>query len=190
MFDHITGKIDSVGDNRIVVDCGGVGFLLTCSSWACADYSRMQAAKIPVYLSVREDALELYGFRDEQERRLFVLLIGVTGVGAKLAITVLSGLPVAKLLSAIAAGDAATVSTVKGVGKKIAERIVLELKSKAAEFGVMPSGDEVGSALVDEKAVLALVGLGYDKKEAEAAVKKVAKPDMTTEDILRAVLQG
>lgn len=190
MFDYISGKPTVVDENKLVIDCGGVGFLLTASLGACMAHGNKEYAKVPVYLAVREDALELYGFRDETERKLFMLLISVSGVGAKLAVAVLSGLSTDAVISAIANTDAATISTVKGVGKKIAERIVLELKGKVDIFGAVSVGDVPGTTVLDEKAVLALVGLGYEKKEAESAVKKVYKTGMATEDIVRSVLQG
>ena len=190
MFDYISGKPTVVDENKLVIDCGGVGFLLTASIGACVEHGNKEYAKVPVYLAVREDALELYGFRDEAERKLFMLLINVSGVGAKLAVSVLSGLPMDTVVSAIASTDAATISTITGVGKKIAERIVLELKGKVDIFGAVSTDGVPNATVLDDKAVLALVGLGYEKKEAESAVKKVYKTGMTTEDIVRAVLQG
>ncbi len=189
MFEYISGKVAAVGENRVVIDCGGVGFALIATSSACAEYSRKQEAKVPVYLAVREDALELYGFASERERELFLHLIGVSGVGAKLAITLLSGIGADRLASAIATADIAALSAVKGVGKKTAERIALELRDKLADMADIPSL-ACGNVSVDENAVLALVSLGYDKKEAETAVKKAAKPDMTTEQLVYAVLHG
>lgn len=190
MFDYISGKVAAVSENKVVIDCGGVGFALTASAFACAEASRKQEVKMPVYLAVRDDALELFGFSGMQERELFLLLIGVSGVGPKLAVAVLSGMASDRLTSAIASGNAAALSTIKGVGKKTAERIVLELKGKVA-----PAMDDGGTVVVeqqlpDEKSVLALMGLGYERKEAEAAVKKVAKPDMSTEDIVLAALRN
>ena len=192
MFDYISGKVAAVGENRVVIDCGGVGFALTASAFTCADCSRKTEVKMPAYLAVREDALELYGFASERERDLFLMLINVSGVGPKLAVAVLGGMPQDRLTAAIAAGDVAALSSIKGVGKKTAERIALELKSKIADvFGAAVGGD-VGQAiqLADDDAVLALVSLGYERKEAETAVRKVAKPDMTTEQLIRAVLRG
>ena len=190
MFDYISGKVAAVSENKVVIDCGGVGFALTASAFACAEASRKQEVKMPTYLAVRDDALELFGFSGMQERELFLLLIGVSGVGPKLAVAVLSGMAADRLTSAIASGNAAALSTIKGVGKKTAERIVLELKGKVA-----PAVDDGGTVIAeqqlpDEKSVLALMGLGYERKEAEAAVKKAAKPDMSTEDIIRAVLSS
>ncbi len=188
MFDYISGKVVEIGDNHVVIDCGGVGFSLTATASACAEYSRQHEARVPVYLAVRDDALELYGFASTRERELFLHLIGVNGVGAKLAITLLSGMSADRLAAAIAGADTAALSAVKGVGKKTAERIALELRDKIAKDAdiVVPSA----LSSVDQKAVLALVSLGYDKKEAEAAVMVSAKPDMTTEQIVYAVLHG
>ena len=188
MFDYISGKIAAVIENKVIVDCGGVGFSLTASTGACAEYSRKADAKIPVYLAVREDALELFGFTNERERELFIKLIGVSGVGAKLAIAVLSGMPETRLISAIVSGDIAALSSIKGVGKKTAERIALELKNSFD--GVVVPTDGSPAVSIDENAVLALVGLGYERKEAELAVKKVSKPNMTTEQLVLAVLHG
>lgn len=192
MFDYISGKIAAVGESRVVIDCGGVGFALTASAFTCADCSRKTDVKMPVYLAVREDALELFGFGSERERELFLMLIDVSGVGPKLAVAVLGGMPQDRLVAAIASADVAALSSIKGVGKKTAERIALELKSKIAD--VFGSEAVIGSSqtapVPDEDAVLALISLGYERKEAEAAVRKVIKPDMTTEQLIRAVLRG
>ena len=190
MFDYISGKVAAVSENKVVIDCGGVGFSLTASAFACAESARKQEVKMPVYLAVRDDALELVGVSSYAERELFLLLIDVSGVGPKLAVAVLSGMAADRLTSAIASGNAAALSTIKGVGKKTAERIVLELKGKVVS-AVGDDGVTVApEQLPDEKSVLALMGLGYDRKEAEAAVKKVSKPDMTTEDIVLAALRN
>ncbi len=190
MFDYISGKIAAVGESRVVIDCNGVGFALTASAFTCAECSRKTEVKLPVYLAVREDALELYGFIDDGERELFLQLINVSGVGPKLAVSVLGGMRKDRLISAIACADVAALSSIKGVGKKTAERIALELKGKLADAVDGVAVADVSGGVADEKAVLALVSLGYDKKEAEAVVKKVAKPDMTTEQIVRAALAG
>ncbi len=189
MFDYITGNVVAAAGGRLVLDCGGVGFLLSASNNACAAYSDKKQAKVPVYLAVREDAIELYGFADEKERGLFLKLITVSGVGAKLAVAILGGFPTDVLMSAIAGGDAALLSTIKGVGKKTAERIVLELKGKVEADGVATAA-AVPQSAVDQNAVSALMGLGYDRKEAESAVARFATPQMTTEEIVRAVLRG
>ena len=180
MFDYISGKVSGVGENRVVIDCGGVGFLLTATAAACRECNGKSEARLPVYLAVREDALELFGFANEAEREIFLLLVGG-----------LSGLGAERIAAAVATGDTALISSVKGVGKKTAERIALELKGKLsnAADGVF-AGDIAPVGGHDEKAVLALMGLGYDRREAENAVKRATLPDMTTEQIVYAVLHG
>ena len=191
MFDYVSGRVAAVSENKVVIDCGGVGFALTASAFACAEAAKKQEVKMPVYLAVRDDALELFGFSDYSERELFLLLIGVSGVGPKLAVAVLSGMTADRLTSTIASANAAALSTIKGVGKKTAERIVLELKGKVVAAGEITDAAVTGSAVaLDEKSVLALMGLGYERKEAENAVKKVFKPDMSTEDIVLAALRN
>lgn len=193
MFDYISGKVATVTENRVVIDCGGVGFALTASAFACAECSRKTEVKMPVYLAVREDALELFGFGSEKERELFLLLITVSGVGPKLAISVLSGMNAERLGAAVACADVAALSSIKGVGKKTAERIALELKGKVADImgeSVLGANAIEGVELPNEEAVLALISLGYERKEAENTVRKVAKQDMTTEQIIRAALKG
>lgn len=191
MFDYISGKVAHVGENKVVVDCNGVGFALTVSAFTAADCSRKTEVKLPVYLAVREDALELFGFGSEKERELFLLLIGVSGVGPKLAVSVLGGMTVDRLAAAVAGGDVAALSSIKGVGKKTAERIALELKNKLPDIGItVEGGAVVPPGSLDDTAVAALMSLGYDRKEAEAAVSRASKPGMTTEEIIREVLRG
>ncbi len=188
MFDYIAGDVAGVTDGHVVIDCGGVGFSLAASGYTCAEASRKKTAKLYTYLAVREDALELYGFISESERELFLNLIGVSGVGPKLAVTVLGGMNPDRLKAAIASGDVAALSTVKGVGKKTAERIALELKGKIEYAG--GGVPDTSGVTADENAVLALVSLGYQRQEAESAVKKVTKSGMSTEEIIRAALAG
>ncbi len=190
MFDYISGKVAAVSENKVVIDCGGVGFALTASAFTCAECSRKTDAKLPVYLAVREDALELFGFGSESERELFMLLIGVSGVGPKLAVAVLGGMDKDRLAAAIAGADVGALSSIKGVGKKTAERIALELKGKIVSSALDTGAVSAPVSALDENAVNALIGLGYDRKEAENAISKILKPDMTTEQIVFAVLHG
>ncbi len=138
MFDYITGRIARVDDGRIVIDCNGVGFLLSASAYACAEYSRKPEATVPVYLAVREDAMELYGFTDESERALFLQLIGVSGVGAKLAMSILGGMPADRLVSAIGRGDIALLSSIKGVGKRPPSASRSSLKARSRRATILP----------------------------------------------------
>lgn len=192
MLSYIKGKIADAGENTLVVECGGLGYEMTVSRAAAAGASIGDDVKLPVYLSVTENGVALYGFKDASEKDMFLKLINVSGIGAKMAIGILGGVGVNELIAAIAQGDIAALSSVKGVGKKTAERIVLELKDKiGAEIadigekcGIMPG------IVPDEDAVLALIALGFNKNEAVAAVSRVNGKGLTTEQIVFMALKS
>ena len=192
MLSYIKGKIADAGENTLVVECGGLGYEMTVSRAAAAGASIGDDVKLPVYLSVTENGVALYGFKDASEKDMFLKLINVSGIGAKMAIGILGGVGVNELIAAIAQGDIAALSSVKGVGKKTAERIVLELRDKiGAEIadigekcGIMPG------VVPDEDAVLALIALGFNKNEAVAAVSRVNGKGLTTEQIVFMALKS
>ena len=192
MLSYIKGKIADAGENTLVVECGGLGYEMTVSRAAAAGASIGDDVKLPVYLSVTENGVALYGFKDASEKDMFLKLINVSGIGAKMAIGILGGVGVNELIAAIAQGDIAALSSVKGVCKKTAERIVLELKDKiGAEIadigekcGIMPG------VVPDEDAVLALIALGFNKNEAVAAVSRVNGKGLTTEQIVFMALKS
>ena len=192
MLSYIKGKIADAGENTLVVECGGLGYEMTVSRAAAAGASIGDDVKLPVYLSVTENGVALYGFKDASEKDMFLKLINVSGIGAKMAIGILGGVGVNELIAAIAQGDIAALSSVRGVGKKTAERIVLELKDKiGAEIadigekcGIMPG------VVPDEDAVLALIALGFNKNEAVAAVSRVNGKGLTTEQIVFMALKS
>jgi len=154
----------------LVLDVGGVGYLVaaTPSVWRRAEGGA--EVTVETYLHVREDALQLYGFADAAERELFVHLLGVSGIGPKVALAVVSSAPPADLRRAIVLGDSARFQAIPGIGKKTAERIVLELKGSLAE-AIEPSGPRM--AAPDLAAREALVSLGYSVTEAERALTRV-----------------
>lgn len=177
MIYSLTGELTYIGDQFIVIECGGVGFKCFTSLSTAANAGRLgEQIRLFTYLSVKEDALDLYGFKTQAELDAFKLLISVSGVGPKAAVSVLSEMNADKLALAVAAGDVKAITKANGVGKKIAERIVLELKDKMA--GISLSGADSGIAAAasvsDEspagEAVAALVALGYGKSEAAAVV--------------------
>lgn len=197
MITHLAGTLVESLPTQIVMDVGGVGYhvLIPLSS-----YDKLPAAgsqcKILTHLAVREDAHVLYGFATAAERDLFRLLIQhVSGIGPKTALDVLSGTSVASFKAAVVAGDIAALSRVKGIGKKTAERIVVELKDKvgitaaweAASAGHAPSAEEIRV----NDAVLALIALGYKQVDAHKVVKSVIakEPALTVEEIIRAGLK-
>lgn len=177
MIYSLTGELTYIGDQFLVVECGGVGFKCFTSVATAANAGRIgDQIRLYTYLSVKEDALDLYGFKTENELRAFKLLISVSGVGPKAAVSILSEMSADKLSLAVAAGDTKAITRANGVGKKIAERIVLELKDKMAGVTLLSSESSVSAAAsVAEdspagEAVAALVALGFSKSDAAAAV--------------------
>ncbi len=180
MIANIRGQILSKSPNAVVIDCGGVGYELAIS---VATYTELRdigaEARLHVHTHVREDALLLFGFQELAEKRLFERLLTISGIGPKLAITVLSGINAERLVSAIRSGDHATLTKIPGIGKKTAERVVLELKDKlddmagfTAEAGVSAP---VSLGAVADDVLSALVNLGYPRAVAQKAVESAAK---------------
>lgn len=174
MFAHLRGTLLEKHPNQAVVEVNGVGYDVTIP---VSTYSQLPNAgsevRLRVHTHVREDALALFGFLTADEKNLFEKLLGVSGIGPKLAITVLSGLPVADLVGAIRRGEAERLVRVPGVGKKTADRIVLELRDKLAgmAFGGQPEQVPVLTA-VEQDVMSALLNLGCARPAAETAVKK------------------
>jgi Holliday junction DNA helicase RuvA len=165
----VSGEVAVRRGDHVVVSCGGVGYRLAVSAETLRHVPRVgEPVTLHSHLIVRDDALLLYGFASEQERDLFLLLIGVQGVGPKMALAVLSGGPPRELLSAVAGGDVARLQAVPGIGKRTAERIVVELREKV---GVAPGDDPIVITRGDDPRALArdgLLGLGFSPQEAEA----------------------
>lgn len=179
MIGKLRGVIDSYGEDFVVVDVGGVGYVVHCSSRTLQHLPAAgEAASLSIETHVREDMIRLFGFRSDPEREWFRLLQGVQGVGAKVALAILSVLEPGALASAIATGDKASIARAPGVGPKLAARIAAELKDKAPAFGpVDPLVASLSSAVEDRKAppavadaISALVNLGYGQPQASAAI--------------------
>jgi holliday junction DNA helicase RuvA len=174
--------------DHVVVSCGGVGYRLSVSAETLWHVPRVgEAATLFTHLIVRDDALQLYGFATEEERDLFLLLIGVQSVGPKMALAVLSGGPPRELLGAVAAGDTARLQAAPGIGKRTAERIVVELREKvgvtAEEPIVITRGDDA-RGLARE----GLVGLGFSPQEADRLLD--GAPGDSPEDLIAHALKG
>jgi holliday junction DNA helicase RuvA len=184
MIGKLKGIVDSYGEDFIVLDVQGVGYLVHCSA---RTLQALPAAGEPAMLSietyVREDQIRLFGFLSDAEREWFRLLQTVQGVGARVALSVLSTFPPGELASAIAMGDKAAIKRTPGVGPKVAERIVIELKDKAPAFSDLdPSVIRLSGAVEDKRAprpvldaVSALVNLGYGQPQAAAAIAAAAR---------------
>ena len=175
MIAKLSGRIDSVADGSVVLDVGGVGYLVFCSNRTLSRLNEGRAVALLIETQVREDGIHLYGFFDAEERRWFRLLIAIQGVGPKVALAVLGVLPIEELLTAIAMGDRASLSRAAGVGAKLAARIVVELKDKVGALPVPAAMAAVGAPAatggsVTTDAVSALVNLGFRPVEAQGAV--------------------
>jgi holliday junction DNA helicase RuvA len=201
MIGKLRGVIDSYGDDSIVLDVHGVGYLVHCSARTLQSLPPAgEAATLSVETWVREDQIRLYGFASEIEREWFKLLTDVQGVGARVALAVLSTLKPAELANAIALGDKTAVARTPGVGGKLAQRIVAELKDKAPAFAsVDPAVVRLSGELADKRAphpvadaVSALVNLGYGEIQASAAIAAAAQSagdGATTQQLIRGALK-
>lgn len=188
MIAHIRGHILSKSPNAVVVDCGGVGYELAISVATYTELGEPGAdARLHVHTHVREDALLLFGFAEVAEKRLFEKLLTISGIGPKLAITVLSGISAERLVGAIRGGDHATLTKIPGIGKKTAERVVLELKDKLDDMaGYTPAADApVSLGAVADDVLSALVNLGYPRAVAQKAVESAAKDPAVAGDFER-----
>jgi Holliday junction DNA helicase RuvA len=184
MIGKLKGTIDSYGEDYIILDVGGVGYLVHCSARTLqALPAAGQAATLAIETHVREDQIRLFGFLTDAEREWFRLLQTVQGVGAKVALSVLGAFKPADLATAIAMGDKAAIRRAPGVGPKVAERMVIELKDKAPAYSALDPAVIRLSGAVDEKrapqplldAVSALINLGYGQPQAAAAIAAAAR---------------
>ena len=194
MYAFLTGTIDEKDENLLVVNVGGVGYEVWASSHTVNGVNVGEVATIYTYLNVREDAMNLFGFSSKQEKALFLDLMKVKGVGAKTAIQILSGASPDELIESIMHGDTRTISSIKGIGKKTAEMIVVELKSKFEDLPLLSqsytnSTSNNKSSITDE-AVMLLVNMGLTRTEAVNLVKQVATPDDTIEEIVTKALRN
>ena len=194
MFAHIEGIVADKAKDTLVLDAGGVGFELTVSaSTLSASPAAGEKMKCYTVLSVREDGMELFGFATREEKQMFLQLKGVTGIGPKSALQILSALPPRDLAVAIATGDAAALSRAPGVGKKTAQRLILELKDKvtAEEITGLPAaGVSVARNDPAGEAVEALMALGYQAAEATKAVSRLDPMPATADEIIFMALKG
>ncbi len=199
MIGKLKGTIDAYGEDFVVVDVGGVGYLVHCSARTLQELpAKGQAATLAIETYVREDQIKLFGFMSDLDREWFRLLQTVQGVGAKVALSVLGTLKPAELASAIAMRDRATVARTPGVGQKVAERIVTELKDKApASTDLDPAVVRLAGSIDENRApqpmrdaVSALVNLGYGQPQAAAAIAAATRNAGEGADTARLIRLG
>jgi len=197
MIDFISGKIVGKNPTFSVVDVNGIGYSINTSLYTYEKLPEVgENVTIKTYLHVREDILQLYGFSEEKERNIFLGLISVSGIGPKQAQTILSGIPINDLALAISEGNIDRLTSISGVGKKTAQRLVVELKEKFKTLGLIKDTDEAEDKIyqmtsLEQEALMALVSLGYRRQTAEIAIAKIRKTEklLSVEELIKKVLQ-
>ena len=197
MFYYLTGTIAHIEPYLVVVDCGGVGYACKTTSYTLANLKKGEKGKVFTHLNVREDAMELYGFGTQEELNLFQQLISVTGVGPKAALSILSTNSPANLALSIITGDEKALTCAPGIGKKIAQRVILELKDKLAKGQTINVAGETyagtGVTIIPEnkssEAAAALAVLGYSQAEINVALKGIDMTDLTLEQVIKQALK-
>ena len=196
MFYYVSGTVAHTAPYLAVIDCGGVGYACRTTNHTLSRLKQGEKARLYTYLNVREDAMELYGFATENERNCFELLIGVSGVGPKAALSILSAATPESLAMSIITGDEKALTVAQGIGKKIAQRIILELKDKLAKGQLSADGESYGGTGVtvipenkSSEAAAALAVLGYSQSEIGVALKGIDVDALPLEDIIRQALK-
>ncbi|GAB4253954.1 MAG: Holliday junction branch migration protein RuvA [Acidobacteriota bacterium] len=190
MIARLRGNLLEKSADRIVLDVHGVGYEVTIPFSTYYELPDVgQEVSLHIYTHVREDALSLFGFRTRKEKEIFQHLIQIAGIGPRLAVTILSGLPIDELLQAIVGGDVARLCSIPGVGKKTAERVVLELRERLGSLAEgVPGGGEVVADPVARDVSSALINLGYPRAKAESVVSRLLREG--TWDSFEALLKG
>lgn len=196
MIAYVKGKVIDEFEGGVVIENNGIGYEILCSATAAAKLSANKEGAVYTYFQLRDDGVSLYGFDNKAEKAMFIKLISVSGVGPKLGIGVLSGMNLTDLATAIATSDVKTLSRIKGLGKKTAERIVLELREKisADEDGVLISPVGATNTVLsseDEDAVIALMELGFSSADSRKAVQKAKEAGAkTAQEVISAALRS
>lgn len=189
MIGYLTGKIISSKPTQIIMDVNGVGYLVNISISTFEKISDRESVSIYIHTSVKEDSITLFGFYTQSEKEMFELLISISGIGPKVSLGILSGIAVDDLKEAIANGNVSRLIAIPGIGRKTAERVVLELKNKVDS--IKTDGMTRETSAKDE-AVSALSTLGYQRQIAEKTVRDLLSenPDYTLEELIRKSLAG
>lgn len=191
MIDYIKGDVTELTPASVTLETFGIGYLISISLNTYTSLSGKKNTKLFIYEAIREDAHQLFGFHDKQERELFTMLISVSGIGANTARMILSSMNVNELTTVIASGNADMLKTVKGIGLKTAQRIIIDLKDKIKTGEIEQSGITSISNPASEEALAALVMLGFSQQPSQKAVAKIAKdnPGSTVEQIIKIALK-
>ena len=196
MFYYVNGIVAEIEPNLAVIDCGGVGYACATTNYTLSQLKKGEKAKLFTHLNVKEDGVDLFGFTTQSELYTFKLLLGVNGVGPKAALSILSATTPSNLAMSIVMGDEKALTAAPGIGKKIAQRIILELQDKLGkEQGSVPSPEfggvvaSIGTNSKAKEASEALGVLGYGTQEITAALKGIDLENLPLEDIIRQALK-
>ncbi|CAI8212839.1 MAG: Holliday junction ATP-dependent DNA helicase RuvA [Bacteroidia bacterium] len=192
MYDFIAGKIDRITPTEVVIDSNGVGYLLHISLNTFEKIKNVSEVKIYAHLIVREDSQTLYGFATTNEREMYIKLVGVNGVGPSTARMILSSLSVDEVISAISNANIAVLKSIKGIGPKAAQRLVVELQDKLGGIGTDSAYQLTGGGQAMEEASEALLALGFAKQSVNKVLMRITKEsgnNLTTEELIKKSLQ-
>lgn len=192
MIAHIQGKLVEKTPTEVVIDCGGVGYHINISLHTYSLLPSSDQIKLFTYLQIKEDAHTLFGFVEKSEREIFKMLLSVSGIGASIARTMLSSLEPKQIIQAIASGDVGTVQSIKGIGIKTAQRVILDLQDKVLKLYDLDEVSMVQNNTNRDEALSALEVLGFVRKASEKVIEKIIKedPDASVESIIKKALKS
>ena len=192
MIAHLQGKLVEKSPTQIIIDCGGVGYHVNISLHTYSLLPNTDFIKVYTHLQIKEDAHTLFGFVEKSEREIFKMLLSVSGIGASIARTMLSSLDPKQITNAIASGDVVTIQSIKGIGSKTAQRVILDLKEKVLKLYDLDEVSMSQSNTNRDEALSALEVLGFLRKSSERVVEKIVKddPEATVESIIKKALKN
>jgi Holliday junction DNA helicase RuvA len=192
MITHLQGKLVEKSPTEVVIDCGGVGYHVNISLHTYSLIPNADFIKLYTYLQIKEDAHTLFGFVEKSEKEIFKMLLSVSGIGASIARTMLSSLDPKQIINAIASGDVVTIQTIKGIGSKTAQRVILDLKEKVLKLYDLDDVSMSQSNTNKDEALSALEVLGFVRKTSEKVIEKIVKedPEATVESIIKKALKN
>jgi Holliday junction DNA helicase RuvA len=192
MIEHLQGKLVEKTPTQVIIDCGGVGYQVNISLHTYSLLPNADFIKLFTHLQIKEDAHTLFGFMEKSEREIFKMLLSVSGIGASIARTMLSSLDPKQITNAIASADVVTIQSIKGIGSKTAQRVILDLKEKVVKLYDLDEVSMSQSNTNRDEALSALEVLGFVRKASEKVVEKIVKedPEASVESIIKKALKN
>ena len=192
MIAHLQGKLVEKNPTEVIIDCNGVGYHVNISLHTYSLLPNSEAIKLFTYLQIKEDSHTLFGFVEKSEREIFKMLLSVSGIGASIARTMLSSLEPKQIIQAIASGDVVTIQSIKGIGGKTAQRVLLDLKDKVLKLYDLDEVSMIQNNTNKDEALSALEVLGFVRKTSERVVEKIVKenPESSVESIIKLALKN